>query len=65
MFQHVVVIDVVVTIHVGVEHATASFKDGLVCVWIHPGKINREKLTEALTKRGVTLAEKKGEKGEK
>lgn len=49
----------------GVEHATASFKEGLVCVWIHPGKINREKLTEALTKRGVTLAEKKGEKGEK
>lgn len=39
----------------GVEHATASFKDGLVVAWIHPEKIGREKLEKALLAREVSL----------
>jgi hypothetical protein len=39
----------------GVEQATASFKEGLVTAWIHPHKVNRLKLEEALRKKGVKL----------
>jgi len=39
----------------GVENATASFRDGLVTAWIHPDKVDRAALEEALTKKGVKL----------
>lgn len=39
----------------GVEQATASFKDGLVTAWLHPDRIDRAALEEALKQRGVTL----------
>lgn len=40
----------------GVEQATASFKDGLITALVDPQKIDRVKLVEVLTKRGVTVA---------
>ncbi|MCA9248526.1 MAG: hypothetical protein KDA42_15480 [Planctomycetales bacterium] len=41
---------------VGVEQATASFKQGLVTAWIDPMRIDREKLEEALQEKNVELA---------
>lgn len=41
----------------GVEHATASFRDGLATAWIDPARTDRGKLEEALKQRQVTLAE--------
>lgn len=41
---------------VGVEQATASFKDGWVTAWIHPELTDRAALEDALKKKGVTLA---------
>jgi hypothetical protein len=48
--------DILVRIE-GVEHATASFRDGLARAWIDPAKTNRTKLEEALNQRGVKLSE--------
>ena len=41
----------------GVEHATASFRDGLARAWIDPARTSQAKLEEALTQRRVTLAQ--------
>ncbi|HVX10297.1 MAG TPA: heavy metal-associated domain-containing protein [Pirellulales bacterium] len=41
----------------GVEQATASFKEGLVVAWIHPGKTDVKMLETALKQRNVTLKE--------
>ena len=41
----------------GVEHATASFSDGLARAWIDPARTSQAKLEEALTQRRVTLAQ--------
>lgn len=41
----------------GVEQATASFKTGLVSVWIIPEKTNRATLVEALKKKNVQIKE--------
>ena len=39
----------------GVERARASFREGLVTVWIDPLKTDKSQLEEALKKRNVTL----------
>jgi copper chaperone CopZ len=41
----------------GVEQATASFKDGKVTALIDPSKTDRDKLADALRKRGVQVGE--------
>jgi copper chaperone CopZ len=41
----------------GVEHATASFRDGVANAWIDPNKTDRTKVEAALKQRGVTLVE--------
>lgn len=44
----------------GVEQATASFKEGLVTAWIHPGKTEQSMLEEALLRRNVLLKSREG-----
>jgi copper chaperone CopZ len=39
----------------GVEQAQASFHDGRATAWIDPARVDRAKLLEAFTQRGVTL----------
>ncbi|MFM8273500.1 MAG: cation transporter [Gemmata sp.] len=43
----------------GVEQATASFKEGRVTALIDPAKTSKEKLEEALKKKGVDLGKAK------
>ncbi|MGZ0163683.1 MAG: DUF1592 domain-containing protein [Planctomycetales bacterium] len=41
----------------GVEHATASFRDGMAVVWFDPARTNVDGLKKALTDRRVTLGD--------
>ena len=41
----------------GVEHATASFHDGLAGAWLDPAQTNRTQLEEALKQQRVKLSE--------
>lgn len=41
----------------GVEHATASFRDGCGVAWVNPATVSRETLVQALRQRNVTIKE--------
>lgn len=41
----------------GVEHATASFKDGRITVWMDSKKTNREAVESALRRGGVKIVD--------